>query len=516
MGGKMAKRNDRYRGYVVHAALFFTLTSLSCIFPWVSGFTIRQKSFFSQSINPSSSSLESSCRRLRRHHQDQRMFHRRQQHQRLKATSNQNDKSNDDKLTNAERERREEEKRRKERKDDVVIGGTSAKRGEQDYPLNPEATREEWLRQATLVERQVFRLTEDGMDALNSLQLHEANKAFDEVFRLKPDAYLWQAGIVKFYLGDLVGAASIFARNAKTFEQNPIMGPATEERIWRDASQLMFLTSLSVSERKRIIRSEPDSEDGINSVFPQIIEDEDDDDDDEDDDDDDDPIFSMSSEPRKVFRLARDLFSSSVASDSSAEAFARGQLLSIGGSYNDIADSKQDKKMRKLTAWFYLGLHYDVTGQKDEAVKCMKMALHLTTSGGKSADIVQTLPLLHMTARDWFDDDDFDDDPLKEFDGENEDGVERNIDTDGSSSAASSSAGPKKSTKTKGLFLDEYESDPVLEATVIEGLSKMTVLDLRDALRIRGLKIRGSKQELIDRLFYSMMDDSGYKSGFAP
>lgn len=395
-------------------------------------------------------------------------------------------------LSSAERERRDEENRRKERKDDVVINRTSAKRGAQDYPLNPKATEEEWLRQASRVEQQVFKLTEEGMEALNSLQLDRANQAFDNVFALKPDAYLWQAGIVKFYLDDLVGAAGIFARNAKIFEDKRIVGPASEERIWRDACELKILSSMTPTKRKNLLKSD----EGVSSIIPQIEDEEDD----KDEDDEESALFSVTLESRKVFKLTRDLFSASVESNPSAEVLAKAQLRAIGGSFEDVI--KMDRKMRKLTAWFYLGLHHDVMGEPEEAIKCMKMALQLSTSGGKSSDIVQTLPLLHMTARDWFDDDDFDEDPLKSDD---EDG------DNGDVSEQSSSLIPSRSR-----LLEEYHTDPVVEASIMEGVSKMTVVELKDSLRIRGLKTRGDKDELKERLFYSLMDDAGYQSGFAP
>jgi len=72
-------------------------------------------------------------------------------------------------LSAADRERRDEEERRRKRKDDVVIGKTSAKKGEKDFALDPKATEQEYLRQATNVEREVFRLTEAGMELLNSV-----------------------------------------------------------------------------------------------------------------------------------------------------------------------------------------------------------------------------------------------------------------------------------------------------------------------------------------------------------
>ena len=59
-------------------------------------------------------------------------------------------------MSSSDRERRDEERRRNERKDDVVIGKTSAKRGESDYVLDPKATEEEYLRQASNAEQEIF------------------------------------------------------------------------------------------------------------------------------------------------------------------------------------------------------------------------------------------------------------------------------------------------------------------------------------------------------------------------
>ena len=73
-------------------------------------------------------------------------------------------------LSAAGRERREEDQRRRQRKDEVVIGKTSAKRGETDFALNPKATEEEYLRQASRVEQEVFHLTNDGMECLKMVR----------------------------------------------------------------------------------------------------------------------------------------------------------------------------------------------------------------------------------------------------------------------------------------------------------------------------------------------------------
>jgi hypothetical protein len=69
-------------------------------------------------------------------------------------------------LSASERERREEEQRRRQRQNDVVVGKTSALRDAQDYALNPQATEQEWLRQASRDEQMVYKWTEKGLEYL--------------------------------------------------------------------------------------------------------------------------------------------------------------------------------------------------------------------------------------------------------------------------------------------------------------------------------------------------------------
>ena len=74
-------------------------------------------------------------------------------------------------LSASAQERREEEKRRLERKADVVIGKTSAKPDAQDFRIDPTATEQEWMRQASSVEQKVFRETEIGMQRLRLVRI---------------------------------------------------------------------------------------------------------------------------------------------------------------------------------------------------------------------------------------------------------------------------------------------------------------------------------------------------------
>lgn len=284
---------------------------------------------------------------------------------------------------------------------------------------------------------------------------------------MKKDTYLWQAGIVKYYLGDYESAAHIFARNGKSFELR-FGGHATEERIWRDACCLKH----KGSKKKKKDKSTID--------FPTIPDPE--------------PGSFFSPEPRKALSVARELFAASEAGDQSEELISRAKLRSLGG--NEEATPVVDRKLWKLTSWFYLGLHYDAINNEKESKKCMKMALRLCPSSGKSDDIVHTLPMLHMTARDWFDDDEIDkeitfDDSITEEDG-------------------FSPSKPSEAIASMAF------ADPLLENSIKDGVSKMKRSEMQDALRLRGKTTTGTKEVLRERLFYSLMEDAGFSSGFEP
>ena len=425
----------------------------------------------------------------------------------------------------------------------MVIGKTSAQRDAVDYPIDVEATEQEYLRKCSKEELLVHQFTDEGMNAMKSLRLDLANKCFDKVFEVRPNAYLWQAGIVKFYLNDIKGAADIFARSASQFETKfgPMgMGPASEERIWRNAAELKYVYSLRKNARKQFLL---DKQEGKATPIAQIL------DNDEIGDD------EMGSETRMVHRLARELFDASVDQKIPVEVVARAKLLSFAGndgkeqpspsSSSTSSGVSKDIKKRKLNACYFLALHYDVTGDKEESKKWIKVAFKLcTNAAGKSADIMDTLPLLHMTVRDWFDDDPYDDEDDEEFIGLDDffaqDGVvgmdgdfgmgdstsnnnNNNSNTDDSSTTTTiqgiegkpKPSGTTEEHKSRKHMSDAY-SDPVLEASIMEDVGKMKFDEIREALRIRGISATGSKETLKERLFISLMDDAGYQSGFAP
>jgi tetratricopeptide (TPR) repeat protein len=417
-------------------------------------------------------------------------------------------------MSASNRERREEDKRRNARKEDVIIGKTSAKRGEKDYVIDPKATEIEYLRSVSRTEQLIYQYTQDGMDEMNLLKLDDANKSFDKVFELKPEAYLWQAGIVKFYLKDYFGAADIFARNAIQYEakfSRPMgIDPASEERIWRNASELKYMDGLKRSERKEYLlekeKMTPSEAAAATSIIPQIQEKEEQEDDDED----------VMVETRKVLKLTNELFVATVEQKVDVEVVARAQLLSIVAGDEKLSSQPNaqrlilDRKKRKLNAWYYLGLHYDVTGNKAESKRCIKMAFKLAgLNAGKSSDIMATLPLLHMSARDWFDDDPYCDD-----DDEN-DGFDDYVDFDPTGTTTTDSVIEEESDDSQDHLSDAY-SDPVVEKSIMSSVEKMKFPQIKDALLIRGLSVTGSKQLLKERLFISLMDDAGFQSGFAP
>jgi len=196
-------------------------------------------------------------------------------------------------------------------------------------------------------------------------------------------------------------------------------------------------------------------------------------------------LLTTSTHIRKVLRIARDLFAATLEENHGAEVLARAKLRAICGTPDD--KPLFDPKMWKLSAWFYLGLHYDVVGDEELSRECMKNALRLCPSSGNADDIIHTLPLLHMARRDLFDDDEFE-------------AVDVSIESaEGSPS--------RTSTPTNGGT--GITSDPVFIESIRNSISKMRFVDLQAALKARGLKFHDSKDALKEKLFRSLLEDSG-------
>lgn len=133
-----------------------------------------------------------------------------------------------------------------------------------------------------------------------------------------------------------------------------------------------------------------------------------------------------------------------------------------------------DHKMYKFHSLFYLGLHYDALGQSFESKQCMKMALKTFANkiSGNSQDITYLLPVIHMTVRDWYDDDD-----------------------DFYEDASNKAVGDLTAESGSNVNADLERVQRLRER-----FQNMKAVDLKSELRRRNLKVSGSKKELQDRL----------------
>ena len=299
--------------------------------------------------------------------------------------------------------------------------------------------------------------------------------------------------------------------------------PASEERIWRDACQLRALSSSRV--RTKGVRKGRGSDglyaqmydDIVATTAPRL---------DAMDDEDGDNGETSSRETRKVIRIVRDLFRGSIENDPSAVALNRAKLRSITGEYGSAPTA--DRKKWKLSSWFYLGLHYDAVGEVDEARSCMKMALRQGQSSGNGEDIIHVLPFLHMSVRDWFDDEEFSLDDDAE-DDDDDGGDWSSLTRTGTASiwekeepttyswsaiddASLSSEGGSENAETNKQQPKDDGARSVVKIAIESSLEKVRLVDLQESLRKRGLKTTGSKAELQKRLLDALLEDAGFGS----
>jgi len=162
------------------------------------------------------------------------------------SSSSSSDSEKNKNLSAAAKARREEDQRRLSRRNENIPGKTSALPTAKDFAIDPSATEQQWLSQASSLELQISRYTDEGMNYFKNLQMEEADTSFRKVYQLKPTAYVWQAGIVQFYLCQLEKAQQTFGENAARYESK-FGEPATEERIWRDACALKIYSLASCS-----------------------------------------------------------------------------------------------------------------------------------------------------------------------------------------------------------------------------------------------------------------------------
>jgi hypothetical protein len=163
----------------------------------------------------------------------------------------------------SQKERREEDRRRKARLEEgfAIPGVSSAIPGAKDFAINVDKTEREYLQSLSTseddsiidennVDKYVAIWTDEGLAHLRMLRFHEAANSFNKVYQIKPDAYLWQDGLLKYYLEDYHGAAESLAKNAFRYESR-FMEPASEERIWRDAAEVKIVRTLNGGRRMK-------------------------------------------------------------------------------------------------------------------------------------------------------------------------------------------------------------------------------------------------------------------------
>jgi len=323
------------------------------------------------------------------------------------------------------------------------------------------------------------------MNYFKNLQMEEADTSFRKVYQLKPTAYVWQAGIVQFYLCQLEKAQQTFGENAARYESK-FGEPATEERIWRDACALKIYSGMKRGEDKK---------NWLEEYKRKIVE--------EEKKREEEGGLGVARETRKVIRIARDLFSASITSDHSTVALSRAKLRSICGEYGS-PPTRLDRKMWRLSSWYYLGLHYDALGEEEDSKACMKMALRQCFSTGNGSDIIHTLPVIHMSRRDWYDDDEFEEDleergnTLREVEKRSNESYEWSF----SDKPKGNTLGASSSSTSGGV-------NPIIMESIQDSVDKMKFTELQDALKKKGLKTSGSKSLLQERLICHLLDDEG-------
>merc|ERR1711862_470327 len=201
-----------------------------------------------------------------------------------------------------------------------------------------------------------------------------------------------------------------------------------------------------------------------------------------------------SKETRKVLRLVYDLFKATIDHDIYTLLYTRTKLRIIALT-KSTNNNNHDPKLYKLQSWYYLGLHYDVlsssNNNKDNKYKrsdnlnhnyiikskyCMKKALEQTLNKSlNGGDIMKILPLLHMTIRNWFDDEE----------------ISSNISNDNYSN----------NNYDNDILNDRIRND------LIDDCMEVKVVDLKHILRSRGFLLKGSKIDIVYRVVDFIMDE---------
>merc|ERR1711862_131044 len=173
-----------------------------------------------------------------------------------------------------------------------------------------------------------------------------------------------------------------------------------------------------------------------------------------------------SKETRKVLRLVYDLFKATIDHDIDTPLYTRTKLRIIALTKSTWNNNKDNKYKRSDN----LNHNYIIKSKY-----CMKKALEQTLNKSlNGGDIMKILPLLHMTIRNWFDDEEI---------------------------SSSSNDNYSNNNNDNDILNDRIRND------LIDDCMEVKVVDLKHILRSRGFLLKGSKIDIVYRVVDFIMDE---------
>lgn len=130
--------------------------------------------------------------------------------------------------------------------------------------------------------------------------------------------------------------------------------------------------------------------------------------------------------------------------------------------------------------------------------------------------VMQTLPLLHMSIRDWFDDDEFIEDNGDFDDNFNLNDETNNNNNNDQSQQLQQQSSSSSSSSMNNNFSNDFDIsnnnnvDENLIQSIKDSVEKLKLVELQNSLKKKGLKSSGSKSILRDRLLRSLLDEAGF------
>jgi hypothetical protein len=132
----------------------------------------------------------------------------------------------------------------------------------------------------------------------------------------------------------------------------------------------------------------------------------------------------------------------------------------------------------------------------------MKLAIKTCANavGGNNDDITFLLPVIHMTVRDWYDDEELEEDvDVDETDGEASARDAWRNDGGGDLMEKWKEDGAME-LSVNGENKQNNDVDDKMIQSIRESIQHLRIVDLREEMRKRKLKVAGSKKVLQDRL----------------